>query len=65
MEEPKHENQEKHTRITLLSFFYALCIIAIISVVCIGYVVRQNTKKAEQRIEQIEKNIEALQQSYE
>ena len=42
MEEPKKENEnikspEKHSRITLLSFFYFLCVISILSLVCLIY----------------------------
>ena len=54
MEEPKKENEnikspEKHTRITLLSFFYFLCVISILSLVCLIYSLHLKDAKNEKR----------------
>lgn len=65
MEEQKQNQEQKngHSRITLLSFFYTLSIISIISLVCLVYSLHLSKKKTEDRLEKIENSIYTIQGS--
>lgn len=65
MEEQKQNQEPKngHSRITLLSFFYTLSIISIISLVCLVYSLHLSKKNTEDRLEKIENSIYTIQGS--
>ena len=65
MEEQKQNQEPKneHTRISLLSFFYTLSIISIISLVCLVYSLHLSKKKTDDRLEKIENSIYTIQGS--
>ena len=46
MEEPNN-NETRKNKITLLGFFYTLCVISIISLVCLVYVLHLRNKATE------------------
>ena len=60
MEEPNN-NETRKNKITLLGFFYTLCIISIISLVCLVYVFHLRNKATEERINKLETSINAIQ----
>ena len=64
MEEQKQENtkvKKEHTRISLLAFFYTLCVISIISLVCLVYVLHLRNKDTEERLTNLEKSVQTIQ----
>ena len=62
MEEPNNNKEVKRTnKITLLGFFYTLCVISIISLVCLVYVLHLRNKATEERINKLETSINAIQ----
>ena len=63
MEEQNKESKQEHTRISLLAFFYTLCIISIISLVCLVYVLHLRNKDTEERLTNLEKSIQTIQSS--
>lgn len=63
MEKQKKEIKNQHPRITLLSFFYGLCIIIVISIICLGYVLHLKYKDTDARINELENTIQVLQNS--
>ena len=60
MEEPNN-NETRKNKITLLGFFYTLCVISIISLVCLVYVLHLRNKATEERINKLETSINAIQ----
>ena len=60
MEEPNNNKEVKRTnKITLLGFFYTLCVISIISLVCLVYVLHLRNKATEDRLTKLENSIKA------
>jgi len=57
MEEPNN-NETRKNKITLLGFFYTLCVISIISLVCVLHL---RNKATEERINKLETSINAIQ----
>ena len=60
MEEPNN-NETRKNKITLLGFFYTLCVISIISLVCLVYVLHLRNKATEERITKLENSINTIQ----
>ena len=63
-EQNKEQNnvaKKEHNRITLLGFFYTLCIISIISLVCLVYVLHLRNQKTEDRLNKLENSIQTIQ----
>lgn len=60
MEEP-NKNETRKNKITLLGFFYTLCVISIISLICLVYVLHLRNKATEERINKLETSINAIQ----
>lgn len=56
MEEPK----KSYPRISLLAFFYTLCVVTIISLVCLIYALHLKNEKTEERLTKIESSIQSL-----
>ena len=63
MEEQKKGTEKEHTRITLISFFYGLCVISIISLVCLAYTLHIRNKNTNARIDNLENTIQVIQNS--
>lgn len=63
MEEQKKVTKQDHPRITLLGFFYGLCVITIISLICLAYVLHLRNKDTNARIDELEKTIQVIQNS--
>lgn len=63
MEEQKNSIKQEHPRITLLAFFYSLCVISIISFICLAYVLHLRTKDTNARIDELENTIQVIQNS--
>ena len=61
MEEQKKGTKQEHTRITLLAFFYGLCVISIISLVCLAYTLHIRNKNTNARIDSLENTIQVIQ----
>lgn len=61
MEEQKKITKQDHPRITLLTFFYGLCVISIISLVCLAYVLHLRNKNTNARIDELENTIQVIQ----
>lgn len=61
MEEQKQQPKSEHTRISLLAFFYTLCVISIISLVCLVYVLHLRNKDTEKRLTNLEKSVQTIQ----
>ena len=62
MEEPNNNKEVKRTnKITLLGFFYILCVISIISLVCLVYVLHLRNKATEDRLTKLENSINTIQ----
>lgn len=54
------ESKKDYPKISLLTFFYILCAISIISLVCLIYTLHLNNQKTEERLSQIESSIQTL-----
>lgn len=63
MEEQKKSTKQEHPRITLLTFFYGLCVISIISLICLAYVLHLRNKDTNARIDELENTIQVIQNS--
>ena len=62
MEEPNNNKEVKRTnKITLLGFFYTLCVISIISLGCLVYVLHLRNKATEDRLTKLENSINTIQ----
>ena len=63
MEEQKKVTNQDHPRITLLTFFYGLCVISIISLICLAYVLHLRNTETENRLNELENSVKTLQSS--
>ena len=57
MEEQNQKQKKEHKRITLLGFFYTLCVICIISLVCLVYVLHLRNTETENRLNELENSV--------
>ena len=60
MEGQNNEQKQTHTRISLLSFFYTLCIISVISLVCLVYVLHLRNQETEERLTNLENSVQTM-----
>ena len=61
MEEQKKVTNQDHPRITLLTFFYGLCVISIISLICLAYVLHLRNKDTNARLDKLENTVQVIQ----
>lgn len=63
MEEQNQKTKKEHRRISLLGFFYSLCVISIVSLVCLVYVLHLRNTETENRLNELENSVRTLQSS--
>ena len=63
MEKQNQKPKKEHKRITLLGFFYSLCVICILSLVCLAYVLHLRNTETENRLNELENSVKTLQSS--
>ena len=63
MEEQNQKPKKEPKRITLLGFFYSLCVICILSLVCLAYVLHLRNTETENRLNELENSVKTLQSS--
>lgn len=65
MEEQNNNQKTNSNRISLLTFFYTLCVISIISLVCLVYVLHLRNKATDERLTNLENSLQTIQASSE